>query len=158
MSQPPSQDYEYGDGNDYGDYDYEEIIYDYEYEEDEAPLTTVTTVVEDYVDYEEEPTIIVQPVKPSYRPRKKYHGHVLNSYHPEAPSYHEPEPAHYAAPSYPASSYSRPHNYGGGGGYGGGYGGGSGGGGAKFLSRVEGLLGRAESRWDHMMKSESDQC
>ena len=151
MSQPPSQDYEYGDGDDYGDYDYEEIIYDYEYEEDEAPLTTVTTVVEDYVDYEEEPTIIVQPVKPSYRPRKKYHGHVLNSYHPEAPSYHEPEPAHYAAPSYPASSYSRPHSYGGGGG---GYGGGSGGGGAKFLSKVEGLLGRAESRWEHMMKSE----
>ena len=126
-----SQDYEYGDGDDYGEYDYEEIIYDYEYEEEEAPLTTVTTVVEEYEDYEEEPAIIVQPVKPSYRPRKKYHGHVLNTY--KTPSYHEPEPAHYAAPSYPASTYSKQYSYGGGGG-------------AKFLSRVEGLLGKAESR------------
>ena len=112
-------------------------------------MTTVTTVVDDYVEYEDEPAIIVQPVKPIYRPRKKYHGHVLNSYHPETPSYHEPEPSHYAAPSYPASSYSRPHGYGGGGGGGGGYGGG-GGGGAKFLSSVEGLLGRAEARCDHV--------
>jgi len=83
------EDYEYGDDEDYGDYDYddyEEIIYDYEYEEEPVAVVEVVEVVEEEV----------QPVRPTYHQRKKYHGHVLHPAPASAP--HPPPRTHYPAP------------------------------------------------------------
>ena len=126
------EDYEYGDADDYGDYDYEEIIYDYEYEDELAPEVEIEYEYDDYdYEYEEEPIIVTKPLpkphghpkqKPSYP--KKSHGHFLpgkpykshmKSY-PKKPSrYHSRKPAHS---------------------------------GAQFLSEVGGILGRAEDSLD----------
>ena len=139
------QDYELGDDEDYGDYDYEEIIYDYEYEEEEPVTTVLTEVVEEEYEYYEE-----EPERKVY-PKKKYHGHVINPkpYPAPPPRHHYPAPAarkqhypatapaprqHYPSPSHSVAQTYRPKAYRGGGG------------GAQFLHRVEGILGRAESR------------
>ena len=123
------EDYEYGDDVDYGDYDYEEIVYDYEYEDEEVPEIEVEYEYDDYeyeYDYEDEPVVIKKPpsyAKPSYQPYpKKQHGHYVprKPYRPHSPSYPRS-----------ASRYPTSHS------------------GPEFLSEVEGLLGQAEQSLDY---------
>jgi len=142
------EDYEYGDEEDYGDYDYDEVIYDYEYEEevpeieveyeyeDEVPEIKVEYDYEDYdyeYEYEEEPIVIKKPApyprprpypqpKPSYQPYpKKQHGHYNPGNHVRPPTRHPSR--------YPHRNPS--HS------------------GSQFLSEVEGILSQAEESLDY---------
>ena len=137
------EDYEYGDDEDYGDYDYEEVVYDYEYEEEEVPEIEVEYEYDDYDDYEyeyeyeDEPIVIKKPTtysKPKYKPSyqsypKKTHGHYVpsNSYNTGSTSY-----TRSPAPYQPRKPRPQPSHSG-----------------SQFLSEVEGILSQAEESLDY---------